>query len=511
MLLNTTNKKTAAFAGCLSLLSYMATGVVSAASAISYLQYIAPAVPLSAGVVIILCLFAALTLWGIQDSSNLAFTILICHMSTIAVLIITMVVYLCRNPSAQQFSANVHSDVNPTPGYALLYGYASAMLGVTGFETSANFVEEQKDGVFVLTLRNMWVLVSIINPLLALLTVILLPLDTIVSPDNQNVLLAFLGDYAGGAWLKYWVAIDGVLVLAASVLTAYVGMTGLARRVALDRGLPQILLRTNQWRRTNHWIILSFLVICITLYFIVNGNVNDLGNVYAISFLLVMSGFAIGNGLLKYNRAHLKREVRASWSSVLLALTLVLLALGGVIGKDPSILAVWIVYFLVVLSAVGLMFFRVHLLHVVYYAVLHMSAKMGMADNRLLRYIKQKVVEFSSSSTVFCTKYGRLPVLNQAALYLLDNEEATHLYICHIYQHEAAIPQKLLRHVSILDQQYDGLQVELVLVKGTFDGDTIRWLSEQLHTPINQIFLTCPRQDFKVKLASLGGVRLITR
>jgi hypothetical protein len=32
-------------------------------------------------------------------------------------------------------------------------GFANAMLGVTGFETSANFVEEQHEGVFVLTLR----------------------------------------------------------------------------------------------------------------------------------------------------------------------------------------------------------------------------------------------------------------------------------------------------------------------------------------------------------------------
>ena len=295
VLLNTTSKKTAAFAGCLSLLSYMATGVVSAASAISYLQYIAPAIPTSVGVIILLAGFAALVLWGIKDSSTVAFAILAAHMATLAVLVITMIVYLCRNGSSQQFTENIHSDVNPSAGRALLFGYASAMLGVSGFETSANFVEEQQDGVFVKTLRNMWVMVSVINPLLALLAVLILPLDVIVAADTMNVLLAYLGDYTGGSWLKYWVAIDAFLVLAAAVLTAYVGMNGLARRVALDRGLPQILLRVNRWRHTNHWIILSFLVICIVLYFIVNGDVDSLGNVYAISFLLVMSGFAVGN------------------------------------------------------------------------------------------------------------------------------------------------------------------------------------------------------------------------
>ena len=39
---------------------------------------------------------------------------------------------------------------------ALFFGFSTAMLGVSGFETSANFVEEKKSGVFPKTLRNMW-------------------------------------------------------------------------------------------------------------------------------------------------------------------------------------------------------------------------------------------------------------------------------------------------------------------------------------------------------------------
>ena len=487
VLLNTTNKKTAAFAGCLSLLSYMATGVVSAASAISYLQYIVPAIPTSVGVIILLGVFAALTLWGIKDSSRVAYAIMVTHISTVAVLAITMIVFLCRHPSEQQFSSNTSSDVNPSVGVALLYGYASAMLGVSGFETSANFVEEQQDGVFVKTLRNMWVLVSCINAPLALLTVLVLPLDTVVSSGVENVLLSYLGEVTGGAWLKYWVAIDAFLVLAASVLTAFVGMNGLARRVALDRGLPQILLRTNRWRHTNQYIILSFLAICVVLYFIVNGDVDQLGNVYSISFLLVMSSFAIGNMLLKYNRGNLKRGVRASWFTVILALVLVLLALAGVIAKDPTILAVWVIFFIVVLSAVGLMFFRVRLLHISYYAVLHLSQRAGKPDNPLLGYIQRLVKEFSGTPTAFLTKYGRLPVLNQAVLYILSNEEASHLFFVHLYQDEALIPPKLLRHVSILDQEYPALTVELVLVKGQFDVDTVDWISNQLDVSKNMV------------------------
>lgn len=40
---------------------------------------------------------------------------------------------------------------------AVLFGVSSAMLGVSGFESSSQFVEEQAAGVFVKTLRNMQV------------------------------------------------------------------------------------------------------------------------------------------------------------------------------------------------------------------------------------------------------------------------------------------------------------------------------------------------------------------
>ena len=38
-------------------------------------------------------------------------------------------------------------------------------------------MEDQKAGVFPLTLRNMWALVSVINPVLSTLTIIIMPLD----------------------------------------------------------------------------------------------------------------------------------------------------------------------------------------------------------------------------------------------------------------------------------------------------------------------------------------------
>jgi hypothetical protein len=45
------------------------------------------------------------------------------------------------------------SVVHGTWATALLFGVSSAMLGVSGFESSSQFVEEQATGVFVKTLK----------------------------------------------------------------------------------------------------------------------------------------------------------------------------------------------------------------------------------------------------------------------------------------------------------------------------------------------------------------------
>ena len=75
---------------------------------------------------------------------------------------------------------------------ALFFGFSAAMLGISGFESSANFVEEQAEGVFPKTLRNMWVAVTIFNPAMALLALALVP-DRARSAEHQEALLAHMG------------------------------------------------------------------------------------------------------------------------------------------------------------------------------------------------------------------------------------------------------------------------------------------------------------------------------
>jgi amino acid transporter len=48
-------------------------------------------------------------------------------------------------------------------GAAIYFGYCSALLGITGFETASNYVEEMRDpAVFVTTVNWMWLVLCII-------------------------------------------------------------------------------------------------------------------------------------------------------------------------------------------------------------------------------------------------------------------------------------------------------------------------------------------------------------
>lgn len=70
-----------------------------------------------------------------------------------------------------------------------------------GFESSANFIEQQKPGVFPKTLRNMWVVVTIFNPTIAFLSACVLPLKEAADPNNPNI-LSRMGAVSAGRWLE---------------------------------------------------------------------------------------------------------------------------------------------------------------------------------------------------------------------------------------------------------------------------------------------------------------------
>lgn len=504
-LLNTTTKAKASVAACLTLLSYLATAVISANEAMHYAHNLWSGLNVFWATILLLGVFAVLNLIGIRESANVALILFIIHLLTLTILSIAAGATMLRDLST--FTANWGMPVPGGMVKAVFFGFSAAMLGISGFESSANFIEEQEEGVFPKTLRNMWIAVAIFNPLISILAMGVMPLPEISA--NKEDLLADMGMISAGHWLQVLVSADAVLVLSGAVLTSYVGITGLVRRMTLDRCLPQFLLREGKRRQTNHWIIVLFFLVCCSILAMTGGRIEALAGVYTLSFLGVMALFATGNMLLKVKRDRLPRAVRVGWPTVLAAFLAVMIGLFGNLLLNPAYARVFSIYFTVALAIVGIMFVRVQILKALLAVSRAILERLQTANRSLTRSIVQGIERINSQGVVFFTRGDNLVTLNRAALYVLDNEQTRRLTLIHCYESEETIPSNLADQVKIIDQIYPDLRIDLLLVNGAFTPELIERLSQELRIAKNYMFIGTPGDRFPHRLADLGGVRLI--
>lgn len=504
-LLNTTNKFLASMAACLTLLSYMATAVISASEATHYARNLWHGLPVIAATVVLLGIFMCLTIIGIGESSKVAVVIFVIHLTSLTLLLLVGILFLATNGLGTLY----HNLETPTPGgpaRALFFGFAAAMLGISGFESSANFVEEQAEGVFPKTLRNMWITVSFFNPAMAFLGLALVPIHQV--DGYKEALLAHMGKLAGGEWLSSLISIDATLVLSGAVLTSFVGVTGLVKRMALDRCLPQFFLQTNR-RNTPHRIIIGFFLLGVSILFITGGALHALAGVYTISFLSVMILFGIGNILLKVNRARLPRPERASWPALVLAIPATLAGLVGNAVINPRYLFVFLEYFIPTGLVVVIMLGRIGILKACLFLVRAISEGLGKVTARVSVAIRKKIVEINSQQIVFFTRGDNIANLNRAVLYVKRNEHTNRIKIVTVVKDESDVPKQIHDDLAFLDRTYPEIDIEFVVLKGVFGPKLIRDLSGKWSIATNFMFIGSPEGHLLYGLAELGGVRLI--
>ncbi len=505
-LLNTTTKFKASVAACLTFLSYMATACISAKTAVEYLGALAGGIPILPVTIGLLGLFALLALLGITESARVALGIFVIHMIALSLLVILGVAHLVADPSIFQMNWNLELPDGNSLMIALFFGFSAALLGISGFESSANYIEEQADGVFPKTLRNMWLAITFFNPMIALIALSVLHIPDIVA--NKDFMLANVGSALGGDWLKTLISIDAALVLSGAVLTAYVGSAGLLGRMALDRCLPQFLLIRNK-RQTQHYIILTFFILCTSILWLTQGDLLSLGAVYTLSFLGVMFSFALGNALLKIRRARLPRRYHASWFAIAIALVA---TAGGFVGnivlKEKSWLY-WLAYLLPTVFLVWLMLYRHHILRVFLKVANDIANSISNTNARITEKITRAVDRLESHGIIFFTKGDDAANLNRAMLYVRENEITHHVTVIHVYDTPEDIPENLERDLRTLDSLYPELEIELVLRQGKFSPELIDQISREFGVPKNYMFLGAPSDKFPHHIGDLGGVRLI--
>jgi amino acid transporter len=166
--LNVSSKKSAAVVSCLSILSYVATAIISGFSSILYLKILWADLDIRIGTILILILFAVVTLCGVGESAGVSTMIFLFHTLVLSLLIIWGFVHGIQD-NFETFHENMLTDYpvittssgstlgENNIGLSIFCGYCLGMLGITGAETPANYVEEMKDSKVLLgTINWMW-------------------------------------------------------------------------------------------------------------------------------------------------------------------------------------------------------------------------------------------------------------------------------------------------------------------------------------------------------------------
>jgi amino acid transporter len=319
MVLQTVGRRAALMVGSLTILSYLATAVVSALSGALYLSSLS-SVPWSAGVIVAVAavpviVFAGLNLFGLKESTTLVFGIAAFHFVTL----IAMDVYglfLAFTQGAHW--ERLFTGFGGLGLHAIIIAFASAFLGITGFESAAQIVEEI-EGPTSRSIRRIYLtivlLVSFTGPVSSLLCMVLLS-----DADIEKYKSAFLSGLAvheGGTPMLYLLVANACLTLFAAVNTAFAGATGLMSTMGKQGNLPSVVLK--QWThrvaafKGFPFIALPFAALCLVMLAAFPGNVDRLGEVYGMAFLGVMVAYCAGVVLLRLNQP--TKVARAPWVS----------------------------------------------------------------------------------------------------------------------------------------------------------------------------------------------------
>ncbi len=502
-LLNGTSKPIAATAGVLTILSYVATCVISGKTAVEYLHTVVslPVIPVT---IAVLAAFALLVISGVKDSAKVAMGIFFLHLLTLIAFVGIGILYLTSHPV--QFSNNMQLTQGLMEGKTLamllFLGFSSSLLGVSGFESSANFVEEQKKGIFKKTLRNMLIGVAIFNPLVAAIALGVSSIPEITR--FSDFLLADEARIIGGSVFQYIVVFDAFLVLCGAVLTSFIGVSGLINRMALDEALPIWFAKENK-KGSFPRIIIIFFLLCVSILVTTNGELKSLAGVYAISFLAVMSMFAIGNIILKITHPELKRSYSFPIILVLIAASATILGLIGNVVLDIQNLIFFLIYFIPAIVFVRAYIFRDYIVD-----FLEKISDNRSLINQIIKVILHSIVK--GRYILFIHKPDRL---FNTLKYINSNEAGRHVLILHCKDNNDKINdevwQELNRIIPILPKAglFPHLKLELEQIPGPFGPAVIDQASHKYGVPKNRIFTGSIHHSHNFEYEDMGGVRII--
>ncbi|KAG8857674.1 hypothetical protein FRB96_005692 [Tulasnella sp. 330] len=450
---------------------------------------------------------AAMGLMNIRESSGVTLSFTVIHLATMAILMVASIVTWARNGSGVLVANwQAYHSSSPDIGRSLFYGVCIAFLGVTGFETTPTYIESIRPDAYPATLIITIITATVLNAPLMLFVYAVLPHDMITSGGN---VLSLLAEAVGGRWLRIIVVIDCVCVVGGGgVLAGLVSMCSLLERLALDRIIPPLFLKTLP-TGSSHYSVAFFLFLAIVLYASSGFALHTISGVFSVSFLVVLLLYAVSNMLLKFNRDRLPRRHKTSLGLTVFAFLITLFVFVGNIIQAPGAIGLFAAYFAAVLLCLFGLSTQLKLARLIMWLYAQQSTLQRWRffkglDASIVKWIKR----LKSQPIVVWVKGDDIYNLVEAILYIRKNEITARIIFLHAYMNITDIPPELEANVKLLDEAFPAITLDLIFLKGEFNPTLVEAASAKIDVPKSQMLMDTMGHEHGRSLADYGGVRV---
>jgi hypothetical protein len=247
---------------------------------------------------------------------------------------------------------------------------------------------------------------------------------------------------------------------------------------------------------------------------------------------------------LKVKRPSLPREVSVSWIHAILGFLSVAVALAGNVLGKPQLLTFFFVYSFLVGILVFVMFQRVTIVRALYKMLnknektedrkrgnIRLKDRLALIseidltanfesqeetsllkrskDESCLGYLSSALKSMRNVPFVFFCKHDDVHMINKAILYIQSNEQTQKVIIIHCNHRNMTNTKLLADHVKLMDLLYPKVKISLLVLDAPFSDVVVEWVSRTLDIPLNAMFISCPDENFSMKVTQLRGMRII--
>ena len=80
-------------------------------------------------------------------------------------------------------------------------------------------------------------------------------------------------------------------------------------------------------------------------------------------------------------------------------------------------------------------------------------------------FVRKKIDEINSQQVVFFTRGDNIANLNNAMIYVAENEDTNRIKVVTVVNDDSEVPDHLSRDLEFLDQAYPEIDIDFVVVK----------------------------------------------